>query len=91
MIRIYCNGKHMTHGVLCEECKNLYEYAFQRLLFCPFEKNKPVCSNCTVHCYKLEMRQKIKEVMRYSGPKMIFRHPYLAVMHLINEKKTKSR
>lgn len=87
MIGIYCTGNHNTpKGILCNECKNLHEYAFQRLSFCPFQKEKPVCSECTVHCYKPDMRQKVKEVMRYSGPKMIFKHPYLAIMHLYYEK-----
>jgi hypothetical protein len=87
MIHIYCKGNHNSNGILCEECEQLNEYAFQKLLYCPFEENKPVCSDCTVHCYKPDMRLKVKEVMRYSGPKMIFRHPYLAVMHLIYEKR----
>ncbi len=84
MIRYYCQKNHTEN--LCDDCKGLKEYAFARLLNCPFEDSKPVCSNCTVHCYKPDMRKKVKDVMRYSGPRMLFRHPYLAVMHLINEK-----
>ena len=84
MIEYYCKENHGEN--LCDACKILKDYAFERLLNCPFEENKPVCSNCTVHCYKPDMRKKVKDVMRYSGPRMLFRHPYLAVMHLINEK-----
>jgi hypothetical protein len=87
MIHIYCNGNHNSNGILCNECEKLNEYAFRRLLFCPFKEDKPICSNCTVHCYKPEMREKVKDVMKYAGPKMIIKHPYLAIMHLINEKK----
>ncbi|MCU0373022.1 MAG: nitrous oxide-stimulated promoter family protein [Ignavibacteria bacterium] len=32
------------------------------------------------------MREKVKNVMRYSGPRMLLKHPYLAVRHLLNEK-----
>lgn len=91
MIKIYCSQNHNSNGNLCDECFSLNEYAMQRLLHCPFKENKPVCSNCTVHCYKPEMREKVKIVMRYSGPRMIFRHPYLALMHLLNEKLFKSK
>jgi hypothetical protein len=86
MIHIYCKAIHNTNGELCVECRKLNEYAFQRLLACPFKEDKPVCSECTNHCYKPEMREKVKVIMRYSGPKMIFKHPYLAIMHLINER-----
>ncbi len=78
---------HKTHGKLCEDCNQLNNYALERLLYCPFQENKPVCSECTVHCYKMDMREKVKKVMRYSGPRMIFRHPYLAIMHLLHEKR----
>lgn len=44
-----------------------------------------------VHCYKPEMREKIREVMRFSGPRMIFHHPYLAIKHVIESKKEKKR
>ncbi|MCX6164611.1 MAG: nitrous oxide-stimulated promoter family protein [Ignavibacteriae bacterium] len=87
MISIYCKENHGSNGILCDECKHINDYAVQRLLCCPFLKDKPVCSNCTVHCYEPETREKVKEVMRYAGPKMILKHPYLAIMHLINEKK----
>lgn len=85
MIDMYCN---MNHGemTLCSDCKELKEYAYERLLNCPFDDEKPVCSNCTVHCYKTSMRQKVKDVMRFSGPRMLLKHPFLAVMHLIDEK-----
>ena len=84
MIDFYCSKNHSTF--LCSDCSELKEYAFQRLLLCPFNDDKPVCSNCTVHCYKPDIRQRVKDVMRFSGPRMLFRHPYLAIMHLIDEK-----
>jgi len=86
MIRIYCRGIHQSDS-LCEECSQLWDYADERLNKCPFGIDKPTCQNCTVHCYKPEMRQRIKEVMRYAGPRMIWHHPVLAIRHLIRERK----
>ena len=86
MIHLYCSLNHSNTDGICSECQTLQDYAFQRLLNCPFHEDKPVCANCTVHCYKQDMREKIKQVMRFSGPKIFFRHPYLSVMHLIDEK-----
>ena len=66
MIRLYCRKRH-RQKTLCTECKALEEYARQRSDKCPFMENKTFCSNCKVHCYKPEMREKIREVMRLSG------------------------
>ena len=49
-------------------------------------ENKTFCSNCKVHCYKPDMREQIRRVMRYSGPRMIKTHPILAIRHLIESK-----
>ncbi len=82
MIAIYCHGVHKTKkGDLCPECLALNDYAQMRTDKCPFMETKTFCSNCKVHCYKPEMRAKIKEVMKYAGPRMIFYHPVLAILH----------
>lgn len=36
-------------------------------------------------------REKIRKVMRFSGPRMIFSHPVAAVRHVIETKKEKKR
>lgn len=82
MIGIYCHKKHRTKkGELCEECKNLSEYATLRTSKCPFMETKTFCSRCKVHCYRPDMKQKIKEVMKFSGPRMMIYHPILAIKH----------
>jgi len=86
MIGIYCRKKHLTKSGLCKECSDLYEYATARLAHCPFGEEKPVCSECKIHCYKPEMRERVKTVMRFSGPRMIFSHPILAVLHILHKK-----
>lgn len=91
MIYLYCNKNHNTKSELCPECKRLLAYAESRSDHCPFMENKTFCSNCKVHCYKPEMREKIREVMRFSGPRMIFYHPVLALRHVIESKKEKRR
>lgn len=91
MIHLYCKKQHGTKNGLCNECAALDSYAKQRSDKCPFMESKTFCSNCKVHCYKPEMREKIKEVMRFSGPRMIFTHPVAAMSHVIETKKEKNR
>ena len=92
MIALYCRKNHGTkRGELCRECENLCNYACLRSDKCPFMENKTFCSNCKVHCYKPEMREKICEVMRYSGPRMMFSHPVMAISHVVENKREKRR
>ena len=90
MIRLYCRKKHGKKE-LCPDCAALDVYARQRSDKCPFMETKTFCSNCKVHCYKKDMREKIREVMRFSGPRMIFHHPVMAIRHVIETKKEKRR
>lgn len=87
MIRIFCRGHHGGRGGLCPECRALLEYADRRLEKCPFLDHKPRCSRCTVHCYKPDMRTRIIEVMRYAGPRMLYRHPLLSGIHYVRRGK----
>lgn len=89
MIRLYCRKKHGSKSGLCTECRRLSDYAAMRSDKCPFMETKTFCSNCRVHCYKPEMREKIREVMRFSGPRMIFYHPVMAVRHVIESRREK--
>ncbi|MEA3546545.1 MAG: nitrous oxide-stimulated promoter family protein [Thermodesulfobacteriota bacterium] len=84
MIRIYCHDHHGTTESPCPDCRELLDYARLRLIHCPFQEKKTSCGNCTVHCYKPAMREKIREVMRYVGPRMIFRHPIMALFHILD-------
>ncbi|MCM1182194.1 MAG: nitrous oxide-stimulated promoter family protein [Roseburia sp.] len=91
MIALYCHGQHHMKSGLCAECAKLEDYARQRSDKCPFMETKTFCANCKVHCYKPEMREKIRAVMRYSGPRIILYHPFMAVRHLIETKKEKHK
>ncbi|RCX17182.1 YbgA-like uncharacterized protein [Anaerobacterium chartisolvens] len=83
MVCIYCKGqKHAKQ--LCDNCREVVEYANQRLEACRFGDNKSFCSKCKTHCFKPEMRKKIKAVMRYSGIRMILHNPIMVIKHLIH-------
>ena len=66
------------------ECKELLDYASCQLEQCPFGSDKPTCAKCPVHCYEPDFRDRIREVMRFAGPRMILRHPVSAVCHLLD-------
>lgn len=87
MLKLYCKDHHHSVGGLCSGCQELSDYAINRLTHCQFGESKPTCGKCTVHCYKPEMRKRIKEVMRYSGPRMLLTHPIAAIRHLIDGRK----
>ncbi len=91
MIALYCKKRHHTKNGLCPECAALDAYARPRSDRCPFMETKTFCSNCKVHCYKPQMREKIRQVMRFSGPRMLFHHPIAAIRHVIETKKEKQR
>lgn len=81
MIALYCRDHHQPSSTLCEDCEALQSYALRRLARCLFDEGKPVCVNCTVHCYSKTMRERIRAVMRYAGPRMLYKHPWLALRH----------
>ena len=83
MVGMYCAHHHGTDG-LCTDCRELAAYADRRLDLCPYGAAKPACTKCPIHCYRPEPRERMREVMRFAGPRMLGRHPSLAVMHLID-------
>lgn len=88
LVAIFCLAKHTSGQALCPECEELLDYAARRLDRCPFGSEKPACAKCPVHCYKPAFRERIREVMRFAGPRMILRHPASAVGHLIDKIKS---
>ena len=85
MLHMYCGAHHAPQGAtLCADCRALHDYAQRRLERCVFGEAKPTCANCTVHCYKADMRERIRQVMAWAGPRMVWRHPILAVRHVID-------
>ncbi|UCG54382.1 MAG: nitrous oxide-stimulated promoter family protein [Dehalococcoidia bacterium] len=88
MITVYCR-KHHSAAILCPQCEELLKYAHKMLDRCPFGEGKTTCIKCPVHCYKPQARQKIRTVMRYSGPRMIYIHPLMAIRHIVDGRRKK--
>lgn len=95
MLRLYCRGHHADTYAgqptdadgLCPACATLLAYSRKRLAACPFGPEKPTCANCQIHCYGPKQREQTREVMRYAGPRMLLRHPILAITHVIDGKR----
>lgn len=88
MMRLHCRDHHgqaaRDAAGLCPACEALFDYQERRLLACPFSPDKPTCSNCQVHCFGPAQREATRAVMRYAGPRMLLRHPLLAIGHVID-------
>ncbi len=90
MIRLYCKLKHGSNGGLCGDCQFMWDYVQLKLGKCPFHDDKPTCLNCTIHCYKPAEKEKIREIMKFTGPKMLLYHPLLAMFHLFENRKKRA-
>ena len=90
MIAIYCRGQGHTNRspaaddapALCPDCRRLLDYARDRIIRCPRMEVKSFCSACPVHCYSRDMREQIRTVMRYSGPRMLLHRPIMTLHHI---------
>ncbi len=82
MIRYYCRRREGNRE-LCDGCRQLLEYAHARLDRCPYGDGKGACKRCVTHCYRPAMRERVRQVMRYSGPRMLLFAPWQAVRHYL--------
>ena len=97
-IRIYCHAHHAERKPvtlkgfdfvaiagrvpeLCPECTRLLAHAFVKRAHCPMDP-KPQCKDCPSHCYQKAYREKIREVMRFSGQRMVLRGRVDYLLHL---------
>lgn len=91
MVGMYCRHHHPDQQLgseqLCAQCAELLVYARRRLERCVFGDAKPACAKCVVHCYSASMREQVRVVMRWAGPRMLASHPILAVRHLLAERR----
>jgi hypothetical protein len=88
MVAVYCRGHGHVAAAgckLCADCARFLDYAERRLEKCPYGESKPTCAKCPIHCYKPEPRALARQVMRYSGPRMAWRHPWLSLTHLTDK------
>jgi len=85
MVGMYCSARHDgSADILCESCREFLDYAEIRLEKCPYGEDKPTCANCPIHCYKPARKAQASEIMRYAGPRMLLRHPLLALAHQLD-------
>lgn len=84
MMRLWCRHHHGAGSGLCPDCQDLLAYAHARLSHCPFGEDKSTCAACPVHCYKPDRREAMRIVMRWAGPRMMWRHPILALRHVLD-------
>jgi hypothetical protein len=87
-VRVFCGIQHDNQAevplppdladmfgkglLLCSECRALMEYALDKRRKCPLDP-KPSCKHCRIHCYGREYRARIREIMAFSGKRMIMR------------------
>lgn len=83
MIQLYCQKKE-KNATLCPACEELLRYAHARLDHCHFGEQKGSCKQCAVHCYKPMMRERMRQVMRYAGPRMLIYAPWETFRHLFH-------
>jgi hypothetical protein len=67
---------------LCAGCTKLLTHAFTKRSHCPFDP-KPACKHCPSHCYHPTYRAQIREVMRFSGKKMLLAGRLDYLFHLL--------
>lgn len=76
--------------VVCTECAELLRYAEKRRAFCPKDP-KPFCSYCDTHCYSAAMRDQMRDVMRYAGPRSMFgRHFIAGIKHVVDGRRARA-
>lgn len=86
MVELHCADMHGTQrGLPCDECSEFLVYVRRRLEKCPYGDDKPTCAKCPIHCYKPAQREMAREIMRYAGPRMPLRHPWLSLMHVLDK------
>lgn len=83
MVELYCKRK-LHQASPSDEYQQLIDYACQRLEHCKYGNEKPACKNCKTHCYQHEMREKMRIVMRWAGPRMLLYDPLATIRHLLN-------
>lgn len=57
---------------LCDDCREFLLYACTRRIKCPLDP-KPACKHCHIHCYRAGHREKVREIMRFSGKRLLLR------------------
>lgn len=87
MFLIFCQHHHGAGRALCAQCQQDLDYCFRRIDKCPYGENKPTCKNCVTHCYSAAMQERVRQIMRFAGPRMLARHPVLTLWHFWDDRR----
>jgi hypothetical protein len=68
--------------LLCGDCRKLLAHALVKRSHCPMNP-KPACKHCPAHCYHATYRAQIRQVMRFSGRKMLLGGRLDYLFHLL--------
>ncbi len=90
MIQIYCRGRHRKKQ-LCPSCQELLEITRLHLSECPPEDDRPFFSSHTIQCFKPEQREEIEQMLGYSGPRLLWHHPMIAIRYMVTMSYEKGR
>ena len=83
MTMIFCQKHHNQSSPQCDECQTFVNYAHEKLDRCPYGEIKPACNKCPIHCYKKIEREQARTIMRFAGPRMLWKHPILTLKHFL--------
>lgn len=85
MTALYCRGhKHqLDENGECADCDLLLRYSLSRTQRCPYIEKTLFCSNCPTPCYRPDMKEKMRVMMKYSGPRLFFRRPITVIWHVV--------
>ncbi|RLI48281.1 MAG: nitrous oxide-stimulated promoter family protein [Candidatus Thorarchaeota archaeon] len=87
MIHLFCEKHQSPRRVLYDECQELLTYAHERLEHCRFGEERPTCRKCPAHCYRPAMRESVRAVMRFGGPRFFFHALMRWILHAIRDRK----
>lgn len=85
MVDIYCSGnKHkLDENGKCADCDLLLRYSKSRTDRCPYINETLFCSNCPTPCYRPDMKERMRDLMKYAGPRLFFKRPFTVIWHMI--------
>lgn len=74
MVAYYCRKNHGNRVRLCPECADVDRFIRQRC-HCPRQEATRLCRSCPAQCGRPELKEKLRRMVRYACPRMLFRHP----------------
>lgn len=67
---------------LCADCTKLLSHGIAKRLMCPYDP-KPMCKKCQTHCYASGYRERVRQVMKFSGLYLVKRGRIDLLLHYL--------